>query len=88
MGAIVRIHQPAQCTGACEQAMGCDCHPTAGRYPAPAAPDQPLRSGWGDLSEHHRPPRPKLSHPIKIIALAAATLAVISAIVAAINNSI
>lgn len=58
MGTVVRIHVPVQCTGACETGMGCDCHPSAklSGYPAPKAPDQPLMTEPGDLSE--RPTKP------------------------------
>lgn len=55
MGRVIPLRN--QCTGACEQAMGCDCHPTAGTYAPPAAPDQPLQTMPGDLGEHHTAPK-------------------------------
>jgi hypothetical protein len=81
MGRVINLHQPAQCTGACETAMGCECHPSAGRYPAPAAPDQPLQTMPGDLGEHHEPPSTRWTHPATMFALAAIVVALIASVI-------
>jgi hypothetical protein len=75
------IHLRNQCTGACEQAMGCDCHPTAGNYAPPAAPDQPLQTMPGDLGEHHEPPATRWTHPATMLVLAAIALALIASVI-------
>jgi hypothetical protein len=56
------------CTGACETGMGCNCHPATYRAPA-KAPDQPLVTESGDLSEWEEPQEPSWTHAAAIIAL-------------------